>query len=97
MNYEQARNGILGLLIGDAMGVPYEFTSPKYIPPFKEINYEPPKGFSKAHNVPAGTWSDDGSQALCLLDALLAGKGDETLAKAFADRLLAWRYTGSRT
>ena len=94
MNYEQARNGMLGLLVGDALGVPYEFTPSIYIPPFEEINYEPPKGFAKAHNVPAGTWSDDGSQALCVLDAILTGKADETLEKAVGDRLLAWRTTG---
>ena len=61
-----------GLLIGDALGVPYEFHSPLAIPPAEQIEFEPPPGFSRAHaGVPPGTWSDDGSQALCLLASLL--------------------------
>lgn len=38
--------------------------------------------------VPIGTWSDDGAQALCLLDSLLAcGKFD---VDDFANRLVRW-------
>jgi ADP-ribosylglycohydrolase len=36
------------------------------------IEFEPPPGFSRAHEgVPPGTWSDDGAHALCLLASLL--------------------------
>lgn len=91
MTPEQARFGILGLLVGDALGVPYEFTPAKDIPPSKEIDYLPPEGFEVAHRgVPAGTWSDDGAQALCVLKALLEGSG----SKGFADHLVAWRDQG---
>jgi hypothetical protein len=34
-----------GLLLGDAAGVPYEFTPPQAIPPFDEIHPEPPANF----------------------------------------------------
>jgi ADP-ribosylglycohydrolase len=86
--------GILGLLVGDALGVPYEFTKPEKIPPLKEIEYTPPKGFKRAHNVPPGTWSDDGSQALCVLDAVLNAGKDETIEDAVGHRLLDWRDNG---
>src|SRR5687767_8006785 len=60
-----------GLLVGDALGVPYEFHHPGTIPPIEEIELEPPAGFSRSHaDVPPGTWSDDGAQALCLLASL---------------------------
>lgn len=66
------RGGLIGLLVGDALGVPYEFHSPAEIPPSAQIEFEPPVGFNRAHRgTPAGTWSDDGAQALCLLASLL--------------------------
>ena len=69
---ERMAGGIWGLLVGDALGVPYEFAPPRTIPPYDRIEMEPPRGFHRAHlGVEPGTWSDDGSQALCLLSSLL--------------------------
>lgn len=66
------RGAIYGLLIGDAVGVPYEFQSPKHLPPIEQIEMTPPQGFYRTYpNIPVGSWSDDGSQALCLLASLL--------------------------
>lgn len=60
--------GLYGLLIGDAVGVPYEFHAPERLPPFEQIDMVPPAGFVRSHQgIAAGTWSDDGAQALCLL------------------------------
>jgi ADP-ribosyl-[dinitrogen reductase] hydrolase len=64
--------GLTGLLIGDALGVPYEFHDPKDLPAKNLLEFDPPKDFARAHNgTPPGTWSDDGAQALCLLASLL--------------------------
>jgi ADP-ribosylglycohydrolase len=64
--------GLYGLLIGDALGVPYEFRSPADLPPLEAIDLEPPAGFRRAHPAaPRAAWSDDGAHALCLLDSLL--------------------------
>jgi ADP-ribosylglycohydrolase len=64
--------GIWGLLVGDALGVPYEFSTPSAIPTFEAIEMTPPRTFNRAHlGIRPGTWSDDGAQALCLLSALL--------------------------
>ncbi len=69
---ERIEGGLLGLLVGDALGVPYEFHPPEAIPPREAIEYQPPEGFRRAHaSVPPGTWSDDGAQALVLLASLL--------------------------
>lgn len=95
MTPEQRKWGLLGLLVGDALGVPYEFTKPEGIPPKELIEYEPPAGFKKAWpNVPAGTWSDDGSQALCVLDALMNAGPDERIEDAVGTRLLRWYQEG---
>ena len=59
-------NGILGLAIGDAMGVPVEFVS-------RDDLYENPItemiGFG-SHKVPKGTWSDDTSMTLATVDSI---------------------------
>lgn len=86
---DKIKGGIVGLLVGDALGVPYEFHPKEAIPPIAEIEFEPPAGFRRAHaGVPAGTWSDDGAQALCLLASLVeCGRFD---ADDFALKLVAW-------
>ncbi len=87
------RGGLLGLLVGDALGVPYEFKSPEELPPSAAIDFVPPEGFPRSHRgVPTGTWSDDGAQALCLLASLLEkGRFD---ADDFAECLVAWYDNG---
>lgn len=85
--------GLWGLLIGDALGVPYEFNRPEDLPEQEQIEYQPPQNFIRSHQgVLPGTWSDDGAQALCLLDSLLScGKMD---INDFASRLLKWYDSG---
>ena len=67
MNLEnKLKSAILGLAVGDALGVPYEFISRDIIknnPCIDMIGYG-------THNKKAGTWSDDTSLTLCLLDNL---------------------------
>jgi ADP-ribosylglycohydrolase len=90
---ERVDGGLVGLLVGDALGVPYEFHPPETIPPFEQIEFQPPAGFSRAHaGTLPGTWSDDGAQALVLLASLLdVGAFD---AEDFGRRLVAWYECG---
>jgi ADP-ribosyl-[dinitrogen reductase] hydrolase len=90
---ERIEGGLLGLLIGDALGVPYEFHSPNDIPPQPFIEFAPPKTFQRAHvGTPPGTWSDDGAQGLVLLASLLyCGRFD---AEDFGRRLINWYDLG---
>jgi ADP-ribosyl-[dinitrogen reductase] hydrolase len=90
---ERIRGGLYGLLIGDALGVPYEFHSATQIPPLSEIEINPPVGFNRTYpHIPVGTWSDDGAQALCLLDSLLTcGKLDPN---HFANQIQQWLRKG---
>ena len=90
---DRLEGGLLGLLIGDALGVPYEFHAAQDIPPTEQIDFEPPVGFNRTYEgTPAGTWSDDGAQALCLLASLLhcnaLDLGD------FANRMVNWFRMG---
>jgi ADP-ribosyl-[dinitrogen reductase] hydrolase len=93
MNDEKLQGGLIGLLVGDALGVPYEFCPPERIPSKVSIEFSPPPEFQRAHyGVPSGTWSDDGAQALCLLASLIdCRKVDpEDLSKRF----LRWYLEG---
>lgn len=91
--HERLQGGMFGLLIGDALGVPYEFHDPRELPPAAEIEFAPPAQFARAHaGVPPGTWSDDGAQALALLASLLdQGRLD---LPDFAKRVVAWYQSG---
>jgi ADP-ribosyl-[dinitrogen reductase] hydrolase len=87
------RGGIYGLLIGDALGVPYEFHEPEDLSPGHKIEFDPPREFSRAHaSVKPGTWSDDGAQALCLLASLLERGWFD--AEDFARRIARWYDEG---
>ncbi|EKS9798866.1 ADP-ribosylglycohydrolase family protein [Burkholderia cepacia] len=85
--------GLIGLLVGDALGVAFEFKTPNLLPPRDMIEMIPPTGYRRSHaGVPVGTWSDDGAQALCLLVSLLE-RGRFSLID-FSDRLVRWLDDG---
>ncbi|PXX42646.1 ADP-ribosylglycohydrolase family protein [Undibacterium pigrum] len=90
---ERLTGGLVGLLVGDALGVPYEFHDASTIPAVELIEFQPPAGFARSHHlVQPGTWSDDGAQALCLLASLLeCGQFD---ADDFGRRLVLWYDDG---
>lgn len=89
----QIQAAIYGLLIGDAVGVPYEFNRPAQLPAYADIDLCPPTTFKRSYpNVPLGTWSDDGAQALCLLASLQQCQGFDS--QDFAQRLLNWYRVG---
>jgi ADP-ribosyl-[dinitrogen reductase] hydrolase len=90
---DRLRGAVWGLLVGDALGVPYEFHEPEALLWSDAIEMDPPAWFDRAHREPPpGTWSDDGAHALCLLDSLLEKGSFEP--EDFAGRLLAWYEDG---
>ena len=84
------------MLVGDALGVPYEFKRPSQLPPLEQIEMTPPAGFRRTHaGVPVGTWSDDGAQMLALLTSLVeCGRLD---LDDLGARFLSWLRTGAYT
>lgn len=70
--HNKLKGGLYGLLIGDAVGVPYEFHLSHHLPPYTQLDMVPPQDFVRSYpHILSGTWSDDGAQALCLLSSLL--------------------------
>lgn len=81
--------GVMGLCVGDALGVPVEFTH-------RETLKENPVVGMRAYgtyNQPAGTWSDDTSMTLCLADSLIRGLDYRDIM----ERFLAWLNEGAYT
>lgn len=81
---DQIKAALLGLAVGDALGVPVEFREREGLvhnPVTDMIGYG-------THHQPAGTWSDDSSLAFCLAEALATDFSLTLLAKHFVD----WRY-----
>lgn len=78
---DRLAGGVWGHLVGDAMGVPYEFGPPV---PLEQVRW----GQQAAQRAqPPGTWSDDGGLMLALLDSLVQGAFD---TKDQARRALDW-------
>ena len=63
---------MLGHAVGDALGVPVEFSNRSSLEAHPVTGM---RGFG-TYNVPAGTWSDDTSMSLCTLESLSKGKID---------------------
>lgn len=66
---KKLKAGIIGHVVGDALGVPVEFKSRKEL---KKDPVTDMQGYG-SYNQPPGTWSDDSSLTLCLLESLLKG------------------------
>lgn len=60
------QSGTIGFVVADALGVPVEFMSRK------ELAHDPVTGMRSGgtHGQLAGTWSDDTSMMLCVMDSL---------------------------
>lgn len=80
---ERLKGGIIGLAVGDALGVPVEFTSREYL---KQNPVDAMIGYG-TYNLPPGTWSDDSSLTFCLAQSLLNDYNLEDISKNF----VAWR------
>lgn len=77
--------GLWGVLVGDAFGLTFQFTSRLYM----ELNYPRPREIPMLD----GLWSDDSSLTLATAHALTEGYSIEKIARNF----LSWYYDGEFT
>lgn len=86
-------DGLVGFVIGDAMGVPLEFKT-------RERLIENPTtemiGFG-THDVPAGSWSDDTSMTIATIDSIIEKKNIdyENIMKKWYEWVVDYKYTPS--
>ncbi len=90
---DRVLGGIWGVLVGDAGGIPYENKKPEELPSeASSPDWDPfvvPLPYKRSHSAqPPNVYSDDGSQALCLLASLIERDGFE--AQDFGERLVRW-------
>jgi ADP-ribosyl-[dinitrogen reductase] hydrolase len=76
---EKAVAALLGVAVGDALGVPYEFLSRH------ELEADPARDMRGhgTHDQPVGTWSDDSSLTFCLAVSLIHGYDLADIARKF--------------
>lgn len=77
-------NGLIGLAVGDALGVPVEFMDRHTYAPVTKM-----QGYG-THNQPPGTWSDDSSMAFCTAESLINGYDLIDMKGKFCE----WYYDG---
>ncbi|MFS4473490.1 ADP-ribosylglycohydrolase family protein [Chryseobacterium sp. T20] len=85
----KVKAGIIGVCIGDALGVPVEFKKREDLirnPVTKMLEY-------MSWNQPKGTWSDDSSLTLCLAEELTKGYDLEKIGQSF----VKWNKYGHLT
>lgn len=86
-----SKNGIIGLAIGDAMGVPVEFYKREKLikdPVTSMLGYA-------SNNLPKGSWSDDTSMTLATITSIIKKKTIQT--SDIIDNLLKWKNEGKFT
>jgi ADP-ribosylglycohydrolase len=70
---------LLGIAVGDALGVPFEFLPAQAI---RSVTFDKMSGFG-TYNQPPGTFSDDSSLTFCLVEALIQQLDAEKTAELF--------------
>lgn len=82
-------DGIFGLVVGDALGVPVESETREKLRMNPVINMRE----YGTYNLPRGTWSDDSSMTLATLDSLISGYNLEDIMDRFVIWMLQNKYT----
>ncbi len=79
-------SGLMGVCVGDALGVPVEFSSRsvRHVSPVIKM-----QGYG-TYNQPPGTWSDDSSLTFCLADALSKVLLTDQLYPTLANNFCRW-------
>ena len=85
----QVRDGVLGVIIGDMLGVPVEFYRRE------ALDKDPVTGLRAggSHAQPLGAWSDDSALTLCLAESLTQGFKLSVIAQSFVDWKLKQKWT----
>lgn len=81
--------GLFGVIVGDALGVPVEFRDRYYMRnhPITDMVG------NGTYNLPAGTWSDDSSMMLCLVDVMNNGIDYNKIASNFVNWYKKAKFT----
>ena len=87
-------DGMMGLIVGDALGLPVQFSRPDDIALRPEGPVTGMEGYGAFH-MPAGSWSDDGSMALCALESI--NRLGRVEPADIAENFVKWMFDGAFT
>ena len=93
MMKNQCKAALLGLIVGDALGVPAEFKSRE------KMKMDPVTDMEAygTHNQPAGTWSDDSSMVIATMEWLGEMKDRQPDYTLLMDKFNRWLLHGEYT
>lgn len=88
-HFDRVKGGLWGGIVGDALGVPVEFTSRK------ERDESPVVDMigHGTYDLPKGTWSDDTSMAICGMETILKEYTPDALLTSWCE----WAFNGKWT
>lgn len=89
MLLEQVYAAIMGAVVADALGVPYEFSTKEQMQDNPAVTMT---GYG-TYNKEPGTWSDDSSLTLATMDSLINGINYDDLMRKFS----LWYYESAYT
>lgn len=92
---KKSYDGIIGLALADAMGVPVEFQSREYLKKHPIIRVE---GYG-TYSMPEGCWSDDTSLTIATMDAIIENSGiiNEKTYDSIGDNFVSYYFYDSFT
>lgn len=87
----KVKDGICGFVVGDALGVPVEFSSRK------ELEEDPVVDMREygTYNQPKGTWSDDSSMTIATMTSIVNKKGIDYTD--IMEEFCKWAFEGEHT
>ena len=88
-DFNRLKNGIIGFIIGDAMGVPLEFTKRRNEKVIDMLEYG-------SHNMPKGSWSDDSSMVIAIMQSVIDSRGNINY-KDIMNNFILWVEKGKFT
>lgn len=84
----KVKDGIIGLVVGDALGVPFEFQSRESLllsPATDMVGYG-------TYNMPTGTFSDDSSMALATMASIVNNNGEIDYRDIMEEFVQWWQH-----
>jgi ADP-ribosylglycohydrolase len=84
MKLDIIKSALFGIAVGDALGVPHEFSRPDDL---RENPVTDMVGYG-TYDLPPGTWSDDSSLTFCLAESLCSGFNTDLMGELF----VRWYY-----
>ena len=83
---DRAKGSLWGLIVGDCLGSPIQFSDKDNHPWIADMEECP------VFNLPAGYWTDDGSMAMCVMDSYVRKDGYDL--KDIAETFVKWLKDG---